>query len=231
MRPVIGITAYAEDASWGVWKVPAALAPLAYVTKDDAPTLLLHGTADTVVPTLQSQALVSALKVAGVDTTLELQIGQPHDVNRVLSPLAMQQVNAFFDQTLRGVRRAGGTSNYLSTPFTEYVDPVALDLGEQDPVGHHLDHRRRADLVGEAHGVAALEQGQLTVDGCCVERLRLPCLKLVDCRTGIEITSAQPALFICPLLSLFSAPSFSGCSDFLCFPLASGSKDQHDCCK
>jgi acetyl esterase/lipase/enterochelin esterase-like enzyme len=103
--------------------------PLAYVTKDDAPTLLLHGTADSIVPTLQSQALVSALKVAGVDATLELQIGATHDLNRLLSPLAMQQVNGFFDQTLRGARRAGGTSNYLSTPLTEYVDPVALDLG------------------------------------------------------------------------------------------------------
>jgi putative glutamine amidotransferase len=31
MRPVIGITAYAQDARWGVWHVPAALVPLAYV--------------------------------------------------------------------------------------------------------------------------------------------------------------------------------------------------------
>jgi putative glutamine amidotransferase len=31
-RPVIGITAYAEpEVSWGVWKVPAAVIPLAYV--------------------------------------------------------------------------------------------------------------------------------------------------------------------------------------------------------
>lgn len=103
--------------------------PLAYVTKDDAPTLLLHGTADTVVPTLHSQALVAALKVAGVDATLELQIGATHDLNRLLSPVAMQQVSAFFDRTLRGVRRAGSLTNYLSTPYTEYVDPVALDLG------------------------------------------------------------------------------------------------------
>ena len=51
--------------------------PLAYVTKDDAPTLILHGSADTVVPTFQSQALVSALKVAGVDANLDLQIGCP----------------------------------------------------------------------------------------------------------------------------------------------------------
>jgi putative glutamine amidotransferase len=31
MRPVIGITAYAEDASWGVWTLPAVLIPLSYV--------------------------------------------------------------------------------------------------------------------------------------------------------------------------------------------------------
>jgi len=103
--------------------------PIAYATKGDAPTLLLHGTADNVVPTLQSQALISALKVAGVEATLELQIGATHDLNRLLSPTAMQQVNTFFDTTLRGMRRAGSLTNYLSTPLTEYVDPVALDLG------------------------------------------------------------------------------------------------------
>ena len=31
MRPVVGITSYAEEARWGVWEQPAALVPLAYV--------------------------------------------------------------------------------------------------------------------------------------------------------------------------------------------------------
>ena len=31
MRPVIGITTYAQDARWGVWHLPAALIPLDYV--------------------------------------------------------------------------------------------------------------------------------------------------------------------------------------------------------
>jgi putative glutamine amidotransferase len=31
VRPVIGITTYAEEASWGVWRLPAALIPLSYV--------------------------------------------------------------------------------------------------------------------------------------------------------------------------------------------------------
>jgi putative glutamine amidotransferase len=30
-RPLIGITSYAQDATWGVWHLPAALVPLAYV--------------------------------------------------------------------------------------------------------------------------------------------------------------------------------------------------------
>jgi putative glutamine amidotransferase len=31
MKPLIGITSYAQDARWGVWHLPAALVPLAYV--------------------------------------------------------------------------------------------------------------------------------------------------------------------------------------------------------
>jgi gamma-glutamyl-gamma-aminobutyrate hydrolase PuuD len=31
MRPVIGITTYAQEATWGVWRLPAALIPLNYV--------------------------------------------------------------------------------------------------------------------------------------------------------------------------------------------------------
>jgi putative glutamine amidotransferase len=31
MKPVVGITSYAQEASWGVWRLPAALIPLAYV--------------------------------------------------------------------------------------------------------------------------------------------------------------------------------------------------------
>jgi len=30
-RPLIGITSYAQDARWGIWHLPAALVPLAYV--------------------------------------------------------------------------------------------------------------------------------------------------------------------------------------------------------
>ena len=106
-----------------------AVNPIAYVTKDSAATLILHGTADSRVATWDSQRLISALKVAGVTATLDLQIFSGHDIGQLLSPLAMQSVTSFLEQQLRGARVARGTSNYLATPLTEYIDPVALDLG------------------------------------------------------------------------------------------------------
>jgi putative glutamine amidotransferase len=36
MRPIVGITTYAEGARWGVWDLPAVLIPLAYVRAVEA---------------------------------------------------------------------------------------------------------------------------------------------------------------------------------------------------
>ena len=103
--------------------------PVTFVTKDDAPTLIFHGTADDKVPTRQSQLLVSALKVAGVTTTLDMPVGVGHDVGALLSPIAMQMVNAFLQQHLLGARAATGLSSFVATPSHTYIDPIALDLG------------------------------------------------------------------------------------------------------
>ncbi len=47
-----------------------AAAPLTYVTKDDAPILVAHGSEDPLVPFPQSAVFAKALKAAGVDCTL-----------------------------------------------------------------------------------------------------------------------------------------------------------------
>jgi gamma-glutamyl-gamma-aminobutyrate hydrolase PuuD len=57
---VIGITSYAQEATWGVWKLPAALVPLAYV---DA------------VEQAGGRALVVPPSEDGVEETLELLDG------------------------------------------------------------------------------------------------------------------------------------------------------------
>src|SRR5207244_5993316 len=81
------------------------------------------------IPKWLSQPLLSSLNCPVANATLELQMVATHDLGRLLSPLAMQTVTSFLDQQLHGARVPGGTSNYIATPLTEYIDPVALDLG------------------------------------------------------------------------------------------------------
>ena len=55
MRPVIGITTYAEEATWGVWRLPAALIPLDYVhavERAGGRALLIPPSEDGVAETL-----------------------------------------------------------------------------------------------------------------------------------------------------------------------------------
>ena len=57
MRPIVGITSYAEEARWGVWDAPAALIPLAYVRAVEVAggrPLLVPPSADGVEETLDA---------------------------------------------------------------------------------------------------------------------------------------------------------------------------------
>jgi dipeptidyl aminopeptidase/acylaminoacyl peptidase len=48
----------------------AVASPMSYVTPAAPPFLLIHGTADTVVPYVQSEVLAQALSTAGVTAQL-----------------------------------------------------------------------------------------------------------------------------------------------------------------
>ena len=57
MRPIIGITSYAEQARWGVWDAPAALIPMAYVhaiERAGGRALLVPPSEDAVEETLDA---------------------------------------------------------------------------------------------------------------------------------------------------------------------------------
>ena len=105
------------------------LDPASYVTPDDAPFLILHGTADRTVSTLQSQRLVSALKVDKVDSTLILPMAADHDLGALLSPTSIQSISRFFDQYLLDQPIRPRLSDFVATPPDNYIDPIALDLG------------------------------------------------------------------------------------------------------
>jgi len=71
--------------------------PVKYVTGDDPPFLIMHGTADCLVPPLQSQGLYDALKAAGVEATLKLLQGAGHGGDAFDRPENQRVVDEFLD--------------------------------------------------------------------------------------------------------------------------------------
>ncbi len=52
--------------------------PITWVSKDSAPTLIMHGDKDPLVPLQQSESFAAALEKAGVPTVLKVYPGQGH---------------------------------------------------------------------------------------------------------------------------------------------------------
>jgi len=76
--------------------------PVSYVTSDDPPALILHGTEDALVPVEQSRILHASLKAAYVPTELIVIEGAPHSFH--LQPKQRDlrhKVTAFFDKHLK----------------------------------------------------------------------------------------------------------------------------------
>ena len=73
--------------------------PITYVTKDDPPFLICHGTQDPLVPVHQSELLDRALKKAGCDAIFVKVVGAGHGFR---NPELDGRVQAFFERHLLG---------------------------------------------------------------------------------------------------------------------------------
>ena len=78
-----------------------AASPITYVSKDDAPFLILHGDKDPLVPYAQSEEFLAALKTAGVDATLQTIQGGGHGGPGFQTPEMQAMVRDFFAKHLR----------------------------------------------------------------------------------------------------------------------------------
>src|SRR5918993_269470 len=87
VAPVVGITAYVEQASWGVWDVPACVLPFRYVERVEEAggrAVLLPPTAsadDTVLDRLDG-----VFSAGGPDRARGLWGGAPHAATTALRP-------------------------------------------------------------------------------------------------------------------------------------------------
>jgi acetyl esterase/lipase len=79
-----------------------AVSPVHYVSKDDAPILIMHGDADALVPYAQSVELADALKKQGVNVILQKMPGAGHGGAAFYLPKVRELINAFFDKQLKG---------------------------------------------------------------------------------------------------------------------------------
>jgi acetyl esterase/lipase len=76
--------------------------PVAYVSKDDPPFLIVHGDQDPLVPLHQSQLLEGALRKAGVAVTLHTVKGAGHGQGFEKDPAIVPLVRDFLAKALRG---------------------------------------------------------------------------------------------------------------------------------
>jgi dipeptidyl aminopeptidase/acylaminoacyl peptidase len=59
-------------------EIGRSISPLYFVTADDAPTLIVHGDKDLLVPLSQSRKMIEKLKDAGVPCELKIKNGAGH---------------------------------------------------------------------------------------------------------------------------------------------------------
>jgi acetyl esterase/lipase len=76
--------------------------PMRYITPDDPPFLIVHGTADCLVPWRQSQLLYDALRAAGHTPALTILEGGDHGGSAFNTLEVARLVADFLDRNLRG---------------------------------------------------------------------------------------------------------------------------------
>lgn len=79
-----------------------AVSPVHYVSQDNPPVLILHGTHDALVPYAQSEEFAAALKAKGVEVWLQTLPGSGHGGGGFGKPAINALTQKFFDKHLKG---------------------------------------------------------------------------------------------------------------------------------
>ena len=149
MRPVIGITAYAEpEVSWGAWKVPAAVIPLAYVhaiERAGGRALLVPPSEDGIDETLD--ALDGVLFSGGSDIDPAVYGHDPHPettgvrAERDAGELALLTAALERDMPVLAVCRGSQVLNVaLGGDIVQHLPDVVGDEKHKHTPGVFADH-------------------------------------------------------------------------------------------
>jgi putative glutamine amidotransferase len=148
MRPLVGITSYAEDARWGVWEGPAALIPLAYVRAIEEAggrPLLVPPSAEGVEETLD--ALDGLLLSGGADVDPDAYGAQAHPETNGTRPerdaaeLALLEAALARDMPVLAVCRGSQVLNVaLGGDLVQHLPEIVGHEGHKETPGVFADH-------------------------------------------------------------------------------------------
>lgn len=129
--------------------------PITYVTKNDAPFMIVHGDSDPAVPHHQSELLYAALVKAGVPVRFITVKGGGHGQGfpgDVLNPIATE----FFDRHLQGKTDAANWPVAMTSEVAATSTGRAPDAPEQTPVASTGPAARTGS--GQRRGPPSFEQ-------------------------------------------------------------------------
>jgi putative glutamine amidotransferase len=148
MRPIVGITSYAEDARWGVWDAPAALIPLAYVRAIEAAggrALLVPPIAEDIEDTLD--VLDGLLLSGGADLDPASYGAEAHPETNNVRPdrdraeLALLEGALARDMPVLAVCRGSQVLNVaLGGDLVQHLPEVVGHDGHKHTPGVFADH-------------------------------------------------------------------------------------------
>jgi acetyl esterase/lipase len=92
----------ASDTPEGRHKLGREISPVNFITSKAAPTLIVHGDADKLVPIQQAELFINKAKEAGVPAKLVVRPGKAHGWSDMAKDVAV--LADWFDEHLRGLK-------------------------------------------------------------------------------------------------------------------------------
>jgi gamma-glutamyl-gamma-aminobutyrate hydrolase PuuD len=152
-KPIIGITSYAQEASWGYWTLPAALIPLSYVESVDLAggrPLLIPPTSDAIEETLE--VLDGLILSGGADIDPELYGADRHAETALTHPhrdeaeLALLEAALARDMPVLAICRGMQMLNVVyQGDLHQHLPELVGHEGHRAVAGAFSDHDVRLD--------------------------------------------------------------------------------------
>jgi putative glutamine amidotransferase len=165
MRPIIGISSYAQEASWGAWVLPAALVPLSYVTaveRAGGRPIVIPPMADAVEETLD--AIDGLILSGGADIDPALYGAGNHDKTitqpeRDSAEFALLEAALARELPVLGICRGMQVLNVLhGGGLHQHLPELVGHEGHRESLGAFSEH----EVELEAGSVAARVLGTST---------------------------------------------------------------------